>query len=95
MLLYLVKYLCPNLANVTRELSKANNGVNPAAYKKCCVIRYVLDMKNLGLKIKPIGNSNKSWEIICCSDSDYAGYPVSRQSISGFILYVLSVQVSW
>ena len=34
MLLYLVKYLYPNLANVTREISEANNGVNPAAYKK-------------------------------------------------------------
>ena len=31
MLLYLVKHSCPDLANVTRELSKANNGANPAA----------------------------------------------------------------
>ena len=31
MLLYLVKHSRPNLANATRELSKANNGANPAA----------------------------------------------------------------
>ena len=33
MLLHLVKCLHPHLANVTRELSKANNGVNPTFYK--------------------------------------------------------------
>ena len=33
MLLYPVKDFYPNLANMTRELSKANNSANPAAYK--------------------------------------------------------------
>ena len=96
MLLYLVKHLCPNHANVTRELSKANNGANPAAYKKLlCVIKYVLDMKNLGLKIEPKGNSNKPWEIICFSNSKYTGEPGSRWCISRFILYIFNLPVSW
>ena len=57
MLLYLVKYMHPNLANATSELSKANDGANPAACKELlCVIRYLLDMKNLRLKIKFTGN---------------------------------------
>ena len=34
MLLYLVKHSYPNLANATRELSKANDVANPAAYKE-------------------------------------------------------------
>ena len=90
MLLYLVKHSCLDLANVTRELSKANDGANPAAYKELLnVIRYVLDTKNLGLKLKPTRNSNEPWENICFSNSDYAGDLVSRQSISGFIHYVL------
>ena len=60
MLLYMVKHSHSNLANMTRELSIANNGANPAAYKEhLCVIRYVIDTKNLGLKIKPTENSNK------------------------------------
>ena len=80
---------------MTKELSKANDGVNPAAYKKLlCVIKYVIDKKNLGLEIEPKRNSNKPWEIVCFYNSDYAGDPVSRQSISGFILYVLNVPVS-
>ena len=96
MLLYLVKHSCPNLANATRELSKANDGANPAAYKKLLhVIKYVIDTKNLGLKIEPIGNSNQPWEIVYFSNRDDAGDLIIRQSISGFILYVLGVPVSW
>ena len=79
MLLYLVKHSCPNLDNVTRELSKANDGANAAADKELlCVIKYVFDMKNLGLKIEHTGNADKPWEIVCFSDSDYAGDLVSR-----------------
>ena len=37
MLLYLVKHLHPNLTNMTRELSKANNVVNPTAFKNSYV----------------------------------------------------------
>ena len=95
-LLYLVKHLHPNLANVTRELSKANNGMNPVAYKALlCVIKYVLDTKNLGLNIQLTWNSNEPWEIICFSNSNYTGDHVSRRGISGYILYVLCVLVSW
>ena len=42
-----------------------------------------------------MGNSNKTWEIGCFSNSDFAGDLVSRRSTSGFILYVLGVTVSW
>ena len=96
MLLYMVKHLCSNLINITKELSKAKNGANSAAYKELLhVIKYVLDTKNLGLKIEPTGNSNEHWEIICFSNSDYAGGPVSTRSINGFLLYVLGVPISW
>ena len=68
----------------------------PIAYKELLhVIRYVLDVKNIGLKIQFTINSNKPWEIICFSDSDYAGDPMSMQNISGLILYVFGVPVSW
>ena len=79
MLLYLVKYSCPDLANVSREWSKANDGANPVAYKELlCMIKNVINMKNLGLKIEPKGNSNEPWDIVCFSNSDYAGDLVSR-----------------
>ena len=96
MLLYLVKHMSHDPANATREPSKANDGVNPTAYKELLhVIKYVLDTKNLGPKIEPMGNSNEPWKIVCFRDSNYVGDLVSRRSISGFILYVLGVPVSW
>ena len=39
--------------------------------------------------------SNEPWEIICLSNSDYAGDPRRRRSINGFVLYVSGVLVSW
>ena len=82
MLLYLVKHLCPNLTNVTKKLSKANDNASPEAYKDLPhVIKNVLDMKNLGLKIEPIWNFNEPWEIVCFSDSDYEGDLVRRLHI--------------
>ena len=96
MLLYLVEHSRPDIANVTRELSKANNGANPAAYKELLrVIKYVVKTENLGLRLKRTGNSNEPWEIVCFSNNDYAGDPVSKRSISGFVLYVLDIPVSW
>ena len=60
MLLYFIKHFWPDLANVMRELSKANDGANPAAFKELLhVIQYFLDTEMLGLKIEPMGNSNK------------------------------------
>ena len=48
MLLNLVKHFCPDLANTTRELAKATDGANPAAYKELPrMIKYVFGPKNL------------------------------------------------
>ena len=78
-LLYLVKHLHPNLANMTREVSKANDDANPVVYKELLhVIKYVPDTKNLGLKIEPMENTNEP----CSCDSNYARDPASRRSIS-------------
>ena len=69
----------------TEPVPKANDGVNPVAYKELLqVVMHVIDTKNLGLKIKPMGDSNEPWEIVCFSNSDYAGDPFSRQIIIGF-----------
>ena len=45
MLLYPVKHSCPDIANTTRELSKATDGANPPTYKELLqVIKHVIDM---------------------------------------------------
>ena len=46
MLLFLVKHSRPDITNARRELSKANNGANPALFHELIqVTRYVLDEK--------------------------------------------------
>ncbi len=42
------------------------------------VIQCVLDTRDFGLQIEHIQESKQSWELICFSDSDYAGNLDSR-----------------
>ena len=92
MLLYLMKHLHPDLANMTRNCWKPT------------MVQTLLPTMNssmwssmfwIWLKIEPMGNHNKPWEITCFSNSNYVGDLVSRRSISGFILNVLGILVSW
>ena len=96
MFFYLIKHLRSDTANAVRNVSKAMDGTNKAAFLEMhLVIKYVSDMNNLGLKIKPNINKNELWDIICLGDSYYAGDWNARRSVSGFILYVLEGQASW
>ncbi len=49
----------------------------------------------MGLHIEPIQGNEQSWVLISFSDSDYAGDPDSRRSVSGFVDYVYGVPISW
>ena len=47
-----MKHSHPDIANVVRELSKVLDGANKAAFKEMHgIIKYVLDIRDLGLKI--------------------------------------------
>ena len=59
------------------------------------MIKYVLDTKNFGLKIAPKFDDDEPWELTCYSDSDYAGDPETRRSVSGYISYVKNVPICW
>ena len=94
MLLYLVKHSRPDIANAVQELSKVLDGVSPAALKDMHrVIKYVLDTKNLGLKIDLNSFKKTPWDLVCYSDSDYAGDPDTRRSVTGFVLFVRNVPI--
>ena len=85
-----MKHLRSNIANITQELSKVTDAVNPAAfYELLCVLKYVLDMKYFGLKLEPSEHAIKPW------NSTFAGDPISRSSMREFMLYVFGVLVSW
>lgn len=96
MLLYLVKHSRPDIANAVRQLSKVLDGSTEASYKEMLrVIKYVLDTKTLGLKFEPTMTKGEPWDIVVYTDSDYASDPVSRRSVSGYIIYVHGVPICW
>ena len=95
MLLYLVKYSRPDIANAVRELSKSMDGATRGSYREMLrVVKFVLETKNKGLRIEPKRKIDE-WDLITLSDSDYAGDQENRISVSGFILYLMGVAISW
>jgi hypothetical protein len=64
MLLYLIKYSRPDLANVVRESCKCVDGANFAAYKEMVrVVKFVLVTKDYCLKLNPICE-NEEWDLV-------------------------------
>ena len=65
MLLCLMKYSRPDIAYVTWELSMVIYGAKQASFLKMhCVIKYVFDTRNLGLKIEPNWNKKELWDVV-------------------------------
>jgi len=96
MLLYLVKYSRPDIANPVRELSKVLDGASPAAFREMLrIIKYVLDTNEMALKIAPNFKKTGVWRVVAFSDSDYAGDTETRHSVSGWAIYFADVLVAW
>jgi hypothetical protein len=94
-LLYLMKDSCPVISNAVRELSNVMDGATPAHLKSLYrTIKFVFDTKNRGLLLSP----NKNEEIMELrgrSDSDYAGNKNTRQSGSGYVVYLNDALIAW
>ena len=94
MMLFLVKYSRPDIANSVWILSKIIK-VNYAHYKQMLrVVKYVLHTRNRMLKIIPEKNGEK-WELKCMVNSDYAGDNDNRLSVTGYCVYVNGCLISW
>jgi len=95
MLLYLVKHSRPDISNAVRELSKVADGATEAHWKallRC--IKYVLDTRKQGLKLKP-KVEEQGFYLEGISDSEYAGDPDTRISVFGYVLYFCGAPISW
>ncbi len=97
MLLYLVKHSRPDIANVTRELSKVIDKPTLRAFKELLrAIKFVLDTKKFGLKIAPdLKGDLELWTMTVYSDSEYGGDKDNRISVGGFIIFLLGVPILW
>jgi hypothetical protein len=94
-LLSSTKYSRPAISNVVRELSKCMDDATTGIYLKLLrVIKFILDAKSFGLKIRPsIGKKN--WGLNVFLDSVWAGDPETKICVKGFIIYLLGMPVSW
>jgi hypothetical protein len=96
MLFYLTKYSRPDISNIVRELSKCIASATWGAYNELLrVIKFVIDTKTFGLKIQPKLDNNLGWYLKIFCDSNWAGDPKTRMSVTGFIIYLLSVSICW
>jgi len=98
LLLFLVKHSRPDIANAVRSLSTVVSSPNEHAWKEMLrVIKYALDTKEYGLKlnVKRDNRANGKWELTCYSDGDYAGNPDTRRSISGHVLFLNGIPISF
>ena len=95
-LLYLVKHSRPDLSNSVRELSKVMDNANEGQYKMLLrSIKYVNDTQDFRLKLKANGDEKSKWKIKAYCDSDFAGDSDGRKSISGFVIYMNGMPISW
>ncbi len=89
-LLFLLKHLQLDLANPIRELSKVLDCPMEAVLKELKrVIKFVLDTRDYGLKIKPvIDNGDDAWSMTVFSDSNYARDAETRVSIMSLCIFL-------
>ena len=59
------------------------------------VIKFVLDTKDLCLKVQPNFDSKKFWKLKEFSENDWAGDPETRISVTGCIAYLQNVPVCY
>jgi hypothetical protein len=96
MLLYLTKYSRPDISNIVRELLKCMNAASWGSYQELLrVIKFMNHTKSIGLKVMPKLDDDFSWNLKVFYDSDWAGEPETRVSVTGFVIYLLDVPVCW
>ena len=97
MIIYLVKHTWTNIENAVHELSKDLDRTIPAACKQLMqMLKYLIDTKNLDLNFEPEKiTQNENQNIFALSDSDFYGDKETSTRVSGFILYLLGVTISY
>jgi hypothetical protein len=94
MLLYLTKYSRPDISNIVQELSKCMDSATWGAYNGFLrVIKSVIDTKTFDLKVQPKLDNNLGWDLKIFCDSNWAGDPETRVSVTEFIIYLFNVLI--
>jgi hypothetical protein len=59
------------------------------------VIKFVIDTKTFGIKVQPKLDNNLGWDLKFFCDSNWSDYSETRVSVTGFIIYLLSIPICW
>ncbi len=82
MLLWIVKYSRPDIANSVRKLTKVLDFPSKASYKEMLrSTKFVLDTKHFGHCMWSFLGKYLPWELLCFTNSDYSGDPDTRISV--------------
>jgi hypothetical protein len=72
------------------------DGATPGAMKELKrILKFVLDTKDYGLKIKPDEVKSDEWYLTVYSDSDWGGDKETRHSVSGYTIFLNGVPILW
>ena len=94
-LLYLVKHTKPDLANATRELSKAMDVANYLHWRELLrVIIYALKSQEKGIVLRPDRKSVKL-NLKIFVDAEFAEEQDNCRSIMGRIIYLNEAPIGW
>ena len=94
-LAYLVEHTRPDLANATRELSRAMDVANYVHWKELLrVVKYALKTQEKGIVLRPERNQdNISLKLVV--DAEFAGNKDTRKSIMGRVIYLNKTPIGW
>ena len=93
-LLYLATKSRPEVCNAVRELSKHLDRPSEEHIRAAnMLINYVLNTKDKVYVMHP--QKGKEWILEAMTDSDYSGDKDSRLSISGYVVFLRKVAISW
>jgi hypothetical protein len=94
-LIYLVKHSRPRISNSVREMSNLADGAIEGHFKALLrTSKYAIDTEAPGLLIQP-KFYNDGFYLEGLSDSEYAGDPDTRISVSGYVLYLCGEPIAW
>jgi hypothetical protein len=78
------------------DLSKCMNAASWGSDQELLpVIKFIDDTKSFGLKVMPKFDNGFSLNLKAFCDSDWAGNPETRVSVTGFVIYLFDVPVCW
>ncbi|KAL7457138.1 hypothetical protein ACHAWC_008616 [Mediolabrus comicus] len=95
---YLVKLTRPDIANPVRNVAKGLASPGPLALKEALRIsKFTLDTDSYGLllRLDTRNRNNGKWILVVYSDSDHAGDPETRKSVSGFVLFLNGIPICY